>query len=129
MSGNLSDYAENKLLDHILGKTAFTMPSNVRIALLTTDPGEVGPGTEVSGGGYARQSLATSPASGGSAATSGEISFPQATADWGTVTHIALFDATTNGNMLWHAPLNAPKIIQNGDQAIITAGDLAFTLD
>src|SRR4051794_26029028 len=118
MAGNLSDYAENKLLDHILGKTSLTMPATVRVALFTADPGEAGPGTEVSGGSYARQALATSAASGGAAANSGDIAFPVATADWGTVTHVAILDAASGGNLLWHAPLNASKIVQSGDQLV-----------
>jgi len=93
----LSDYLENKLLDHALGTAAYTMPT-VYVALYTSDPTDADTGTEVSGGGYARQTVTFNAASGGSASNAGDITFPQATADWGTITHIGLRDAATGGN-------------------------------
>lgn len=47
MAGNLTNYLENKLLDHFLGTTAYTMPSPVYVALFTVAPGDAGGGTEV----------------------------------------------------------------------------------
>ena len=93
-----TDYAENKVLDHLNGKSSFTMPT-VYVALFTAAPSDAGGGTEVSGGSYAR--VATSgatwaAASGGAASNAAAISFPTASASWGTVTHYATFDAASS---------------------------------
>lgn len=126
-----TDYCENKVLDHINGKSSFTMPT-AYVALFTAAPSDAGGGTEVSGGSYARvaTSGATwSAASGGSAANAAAISFPTASASWGTVTHYALFDASSSGNMLRWAALTASKTIGSGDTASFAIGALQMTED
>ena len=127
--GALTDYLENKLLDHVLRNVAYTPPATVYVGLFTAAPGETGGGTEVSGGGYARQAVSFSAAANGQTSNSADITFPVATANWGTITHIALFDAATAGNMLWYGALSASKTIQTGDQFIIKAGNLTCSLD
>lgn len=128
MADNISNYLENKLLDHSLGKTSFTMPATVRLALYTSDPTDADSGTEVTGGSYARQPLTVSAASGGATANDADIEFPVATANWGTITHVGIRDAGSGGNLLWHGALAASKAIDSGDQFKIAAGDLDVTL-
>lgn len=127
--GALTDYLENKLLDHVLRNVAYTPPTTVYVGLFTAAPGEAGGGTEVSGGGYARQAASFSAAANGQTSNSADITFPVATADWGIITHCALFDAATAGNMLWYGTLLASKTIQTGDQFIIKVGNLTCSLD
>lgn len=124
----LSDYAENELLDHLLGTGAFTMPTQVYVAAFTTDPTDAGSGTEVSGGSYARVAVDFNAAASGAANPTGDVTFPEATASWGTVTHAALMDAATAGNMLMHGALAAPKAIDTGDTLRIPAADLDVSL-
>lgn len=126
-----TDYCENKVLDHINGKSAFAMPT-AYVALFTAAPSDAGGGTEVSGGSYARvaTSGATwSAASAGAASNAAAISFPTASASWGTVTHYALFDASSSGNMLRWAALTASKTIGSGDTASFAIGALQMTED
>ena len=126
-----TDYCENKVLDHINGKSSFTMPT-AYVALFTAAPSDAGGGTEVSGGSYARvaTSGATwSAAASGAASNAAAISFPTATASWGTVTHYALFDAASSGNMLRWAALTASKAIGSGDTASFAIGALSMTED
>lgn len=130
MAGNISDYLELKLLDHSLGGTAYTMPSNVRVALFTTATDDAGGGTEVTGGAYGRVPLGAIQSNGaGGRENAALIQFAVATASWGTITHVAIYDATTGGNMLWHGPAVASKAIATGDRYEIAIGDLDFTLD
>jgi hypothetical protein len=102
----LSDYSARKVLDHLVGKTSFTMPTNAYVALFTAAPNEAGSGTEVSGGSYARKQTAAADwnaaAGSGPASNSNanDLQFPAATADWGDVVAWALFDAASSGNML-----------------------------
>jgi hypothetical protein len=124
-----TDYLEDKIIDHILRNQAFTPPATVYLALFTSAPSDAGGGTEVSGGSYARQAVTLSAASGGASSNSADITFPTATADWGTVTHCALMDALTGGNMLMWTPLDASKTVNNGDTFKIEAGDLDVTVD
>ena len=124
-----TDFMENKIIDHMLRNQSYTPPSTVYLALFTTPTTDAGGGTEVSGGSYARQAVTLSAASGGASENSADITFPQATADWGTITHVALMDALTGGNMLMHTALDASKTVNNGDTFKINAGDLDVTVD
>lgn len=123
-----SNYLENKIIDHMLRNQAYTPPATVYVALYTTDPTDADTGTEVSGGAYARQSAGLSAASGGASSNAADITFPTATANWGTITHVGLRDALTGGNLLMHSPLDASKTINNGDTFKINAGDLDITV-
>ena len=124
-----SDFMENKIIDHMLRNQSYTPPSTLYVALFTTATSDAGGGTEVSGGAYARQAAGLSAASGGASSNAADITFPTATADWGTITHVALMDALTGGNMLMHSPLDASKTVNNGDTFKINAGDLDVTVD
>jgi len=122
-----SDYMENAIINIMRGVT-FT-GITAYIALFTTATADDGSGVEVSGGSYARQPAGLSAASGGESSNSAEVTFPTATADWGTVTNIALMDAVTDGEMLMHSPLDVSKVIANGDTFKINALDLHVTID
>ena len=124
-----SNYLENKILDHVLRNTSYTSPTTVYVGLFTSDPTDAGTGTEVSGGSYARQALSVTTASGGIVTSSADVTFPQATANWGTVSHIGLMDALSSGNLLMHTPLTTSKTIETGDILKVSSGNLTVTLD
>ena len=125
---SFSNYLETKLLAHTFSNTAYTSPTTVYVGLFTTNPAEDGSGTEVSGGSYARQSGSFT-TSGNTATTSAAIEFPTATASWGTITHVGIYDASTAGNLLAYAALTASKAIASGDVFRIPTGDIDITLD
>ena len=124
-----SNYLENKILDHVLKNVSYTSPTTVYVGLFTSNPTDAGTGTEVSGGSYARQVLSVTTASGGIVTSSGDVTFPQATANWGTISHIGLLDALTSGNLLMHTPLTTSKTIETGDILKVSSGNLTVTLD
>jgi hypothetical protein len=130
--GGFSDYWENKILDHIFGKGSYTPPT-IYVGLSTADPTDSGTGsTEPSGNGYARVQTSASDwnaAANGSLNNAGNITFAQASGNWGTITHFALFDAATAGNMLAHGALSQSKSIGESDTARFEAGDLQISLD
>jgi len=131
--GSMSDYAENKILEHLVGKTSWTKPT-AYLALSTADPGDSGSGlTEPSGFAYARKATAGSDweaATGGSITNATELDFPAASGgSWGTITHLALMDNSTGGNMLASTALNSPQPIPNGNQAKFGPGTIILTLD
>jgi hypothetical protein len=125
----LSNYLENKLLDHVLRNTSYNSPTTVYVGLYTSDPGDGNTGTEVSGGSYARQVLNVTTASGGIVTSSADVTFPQATGSWGTVSHIGLLDALSSGNLLMHTPLTTSRAIESGDILKISTGNLTAALD
>lgn len=93
-------------------------------ALFTAAPGETGGGTEVSGGSYAR--VAAHPLDANWAAPSGgngltdnvaDITFPTPSANWGIISHFALFSRATGGDMLVQGALAVSKTVNNGDPA------------
>ena len=124
-----SNYLENKILDHVLKNVSYTSPTTVYVGLFTTDPTDAGTGTEVSGGSYARQVLSVTTASAGIVTSSGDVTFPQATASWGTISHIGILDALTSGNLLMHTALTTSKVIETGDILKVSSGNLTVTLD
>ena len=126
----MSDYLEVKLLNLTLNGVAFTAVNNPYVSLHTADPTDAGTGTEVSGGSYARTtaSFATASGTSGLVATDADITFPTATATWGAVGWIGLWDAASSGNMLYHTALDASKTIDSGDIFKITTGNLTVEL-
>lgn len=124
----LSNYLENALINATLRNTSYTSPSTVYVGLFTSDPTDAGSGTEVSGGSYAREAMAFASPSNGASVNSGAVEFDQATGNWGTITHFAIFDALTTGNMLYHGALTASKTIETGDVFKFAAGSVTVTL-
>lgn len=124
----ISVYLSNIILNEVLRGVDYTPPASAYLALYTDDPTANDIGTEVSGGGYARQIVTFSNASGGQIVNDVDIVFPQATASWGTITHIGIRDASTGGNLLFYGPLDISKTIDSGDQLKIPAGELTITL-
>lgn len=119
---------ETRVLQWALTNGSPTRPTAWYIGLFTAAPGEAGGGTEVSGGSYVRKAV-TFTVSGNLATNSAAVEWPTATATWGTITHVAVFDALTTGNMLVYASLTSSKTIASGDVLRIPAGDLDVTLD
>lgn len=124
----MSNYLENALVNATLRNTSYTSPTTVYVGLFTTDPADDGSGTEVSGSAYARKSATFGAPSNGASSTSADITFDQATGDWGTVTHFGIFDASTSGNLLYHGALTSSKTIETGDVFKIASGNLTVTL-
>ena len=123
----LSNYAENEMLDHMLGTGSFTAPSNVFLSLWTSDPTDAGSGTELSGSGYVRKDINFGAASSGVATSSGVVTFDTASGSWGSVTHIGIHDAVSSGNLLFHGALTASKTIASGDIMQIADGAITIT--
>lgn len=121
-------YLENAFLNHVLRATGYSAPAGVYLGLFVSETDENGGGSEVTGGSYAREQITFSAPSGGEVLNSTDIEFTTATASWGTVTHAAIYDAATGGNMLFQAELVDQRLISSGDTYRIPAGDLAVAL-
>ena len=127
---SFSNYLETKVLDHVFGATAYTAPSTLYLSLHTANPDEDGSGAEVSTSGtaYARQAVAFT-TSGNTTSNTAAVEYPTATSNFGTVTHVGVYDAATSGNLLCYATLTSSKTIETGDVFRVPAGDLDISLD
>lgn len=126
---------DNKILDHLTGKTTWTAPAAFYAGLSSTTPTKAGANvTEPSAGAYARvQITAAQFDAAASSATQNNVdkSFPQATADWvagANLTHLVVYDAVTAGNFLAFKALGTPKPVLSGDTAKILNGDLDIAM-
>lgn len=152
----MSDFLENKLIDFlfrgqalgITGATAAagTGPTSLYFGLFTANPTDSGGGTEVAGGSYARVAVSSSLANwagtqstgsttassgtGGTTSNNSAITFPAPTANWGTITGVGVFDASTGGNLLLWSALTTSKTVNNGDAApSFAAAAFSFQID
>lgn len=127
---SFSNYLETEILDHVFGGAAYTAPATLYLALHTANPDEDGSGAEVSttGTAYARQTVAFT-TTGNTTSNTAAVEYPTATANFGTVTHVGVWDASTAGNLLAYAALTSSKTIETGDVFRVPAGDLDITLD
>ena len=128
---SFSDYTENLLLNWLLTTNSATRPTAWYVGLFTAAPSDTGGGTEVTGNGYARVATGTISVSGTDtlATNAAAIEFAAASGgNWGTITHAAIFDASTSGNMLAWAQLTTSRTINDGDVFRIPAGSLDITL-
>ena len=127
MTDAKTDYLEDALLNHVLRNTSFASPTTIYVGLFTTMPIDDGSGgVEVSGGSYARQSVAFAAPASGIVANNALVTFPTATAAWGTVLGMGLFDALSGGNLLYYGTLTANKIVGIGDTISYAASALTI---
>jgi len=124
----MSNYLENALINVTLRATSYTAPTTVYVSLWTSNPNDDASGTEVTGGSYARTAVTFAAPSNGVTTNSADVTFPTATASWGTVGWIGINDALTTGNLLYHSPLDTSKTIDSGDIFKISTGNLSVTL-
>ena len=126
------------LQDRIWGKATYTPGTNFYVALFTTAPEpDASGGVEVSGGSYARVSTveanwntATLVATTYIMRTTNaiEITFPPATASWGTVVSYGIFDAATAGNLLLGGNLTVAKLIDTGSTPAFLIDQLVINI-
>lgn len=144
MAGGKSNYLEAKILDLVLGATAFTAPATVYIALSTAAYSDAATGAAMnevstSGTAYGRVAMTNNatnwPAASGTTPTTKSngttVAFTQATASWGTVLSFYIVDNATvgQGNVLYGGDLAVSKAVGTGDTASFAVGTLVVTED
>ena len=125
---SFSNTYETIVLQWTFTNGSVTRPTAWYLGLFTSDPGEASGGTEVSGGAYVREAVTFS-VTGDTATNTAAVEWPVATANWGTITHIAVYDALSGGNQIAYAALTSSKTIATGDVLRVPAGDLDITLN
>lgn len=123
----MTDYLENQLYDGVLRATTYTAPTTVYVALHTADPTESGQVAEVSGNGYARQSVTFGAPTDGSGSNTTIATFTAVGGSWGTVTHFSIHDSLTTGNALLYSILDNSRVVNNGDDFEFAASSITVT--
>ena len=128
MSDALSNDWETHLLQYTFNSNSLTRPSSLFLALHTADPTDAG-GNEISGNGYARQSITFGTVSGNTATSNATVTFPACTGSaWGVVSHCSIHTASTAGTMICHSALTLSKDIQIGDILQVQSGAITVQL-
>ena len=123
----MSDYLELKFLDHFTGTASTAAPSAVYLGLSTGSMADDNSGTELSGNNYSRKAITFASAASGSISTNAAVEFDAATGSWGTVSHWAIYDASSGGNQLFHGAFTTGKAIGSGDILKVASGSLTIT--
>lgn len=116
----------NKTLDHLNLTAAYTPTGPLKIAVVTANGSSSAAGTEVTGGSYARQTIAFGAASAGSAANSAQITFSAMPA--GTVVGVEIWDSAGTPFRLWWGALTTSRTLLAGDDFILPAGSVVQSL-
>lgn len=140
-----TDYTEEAVLNHIFRGVTYNKPIAIYVAMFTANPGENdAASTECAYSGYARKDAADAGAletgwttivneptgDGKQTSNAKTLTFaPNNGVDDVTVTHVGLYDASTNGNLLFWAELNEAKTLQSGDVLSFLPGDIVIVLD
>ena len=126
MSGNLTTYLENKILDHCLGTATFEKPS-VYVGLFSVAPTDADLGKEVTGNGYCRKKATFNTADNGATSNASNIDFDEMPSV--TTVAVGIFDSLAAGNMLLFGYLTQETDTDEGDTLRIDKGDLDIGID
>jgi len=127
VAGNLTDTIENQLLDALVGTASYSVTTPIKLALVTANGSDSSAGTEVTGGSYARQTIAFGSASSGQIANSSVINFTGMPTC--TVVGIELYDSAGTPKRLAYGALAASKSVTSGDTVQFAASSVTFSLD
>lgn len=137
MAGNLSVYHQDNFCSWFKGTTYPAAPAQVWAALFTTAPSQANAGgVEVSGTGYARQSVATAAwnAPTGTTsqpyqiATNTTVDYGTAGSAWGTAVAMGFYDASSGGNLLHIETFGSSVVITSGLPVKFLAGAVTITV-
>jgi hypothetical protein len=124
----MTDYLADKVAQHVLMNVAYTSPATVYLALYSTPTTAAGGGTEVGGGSYARLAISfTDPGDPGLVEQDATLTFNDMPGV--TVTHIAIHDHISAGNMLIFGALRSPRTVGAGQPFVLGAGDIRVLFD
>jgi hypothetical protein len=126
VADNLPDIIENQLLDALVGTSSYTVTTPIKLALVTANGSDSAAGTEVTGGSYARQTIAFDAASGGSIDNNAAISFTGMPAC--TVVGIEFYDSAGSPKRLAYGPLTASRTVTSGDTVQFASGAIILSL-
>lgn len=139
ISSGMSQFLMPAIINHSMGKTAYTMPSTVGMALCTAAPTSTSTGasiTEAAYTGYTEEAVAASSLNSATSATpsvmtnSSAITFPNCTGGTSTLLGFVIKDSTTigSGDCLWYGTLTSTTISTTQTPPTVASGSLSLQL-
>ena len=129
MSDALSNDWETHLLQYTFNSNSLTRPSSLFSSFYIQPILLMQGVNEISGNGYARQSITFGTVSGNTATSNATVTFPACTGSaWGVVSHCSIHTASTAGTMICHSALTLSKDIQIGDILQVQSGAITVQL-
>ena len=125
---DMSNYLANAIVNATVRGQSYTTPATTYLALFLSDPTKNATGTEVSGASYSRVPITMSEPVNGTSANPSDIEFATASTNWGLVTHVAIYDAISGGNMLYFTVLDDDKNIESGDVFKVSINNLSLNI-
>ena len=131
---------KKSVLDHVYQATTLTPTTTLYIGLATTANTPSSAGTDftepASTNGYARVAfnnnttnwVAATAANPSVKTNAIEITFPESSGDWGTITHWGIFTHATSSAYIDYAALTVSKAISAGDTPKFSTGELKTQL-
>lgn len=111
----------NRLLNASFGTATYTAPTTpMKLALLTVAATATAAGTEVTGGSYARQSIAMTSASSGACSNTALITFTNMPA--GTIVGVNIYDSNATPRRAWFGALTSSFTTVAGDAVTFAVG-------
>ena len=141
-ASEMSDYLANELLDHTFNNAAYAVPATwVALCTATVSSSDTGSTiTEPNGNGYAREQVNVN----GGASPTWDLATgttptevdnthviqlgPASGGNWGTITSVAIVDASTAGNLLFFDNTMTDGPVDDGDTAEFAVGVLDIQL-
>lgn len=132
MASDMSLYLGNKILRWMAGNAFPSAPANCYVALFNGDPKGAGSDITTSVRVAGRVAIPWSSISAGTDNTNdnaSDVDFGASANGSLSVSHLAVYDAATSGNLLWaKAVTGGPFSINLGTNVKFAAADLAFTV-
>lgn len=126
MADNLSNTAENRSLDWLMGSSTTAPTTPLKVALVTAAGDDATAGTEVTGGSYTRKTLTVGAASGGAVSNSADLDWTGMPAC--TVVGWEIWDSAGTPVRWWYGPLDASKTLASGDEFKLPAAALSLSI-
>jgi hypothetical protein len=127
MANNMVTAEADRLTNAMLNGTAYTLPTTpMKLALATTASSAAAAGTEVTGGSYARQTIAFGTSAGSGVANTGAVTYTNMPA--ATVTHCDIYDSNGTPRRALFGALTASKTTASGDTLSFAIGAVTFVL-
>ncbi|MDT0608862.1 phage tail fiber protein [Streptomyces lancefieldiae] len=126
MADALTNTAENRCLDFILGLPSTAPTTPLKVALVTANGDDTTAGAEVTGGSYTRQDLTVAAAVNGATSNSADLVWAGMPA--ATVVGVEVWDSAAVPVRLWYGPLTESRTVAAGDELRLTAGALALSI-
>jgi hypothetical protein len=127
MANNLTDVAENTVLNAINGVAASLYTTPLKLRLMTANGTDAANGTEVTGGSYVSQTIVFTTATTGTASNTAQIQYAGMPAC--TVVGFEIWDSNATPKRIWQFPATTNRVVNAGDTYNVAIGAIVTSLD